>query len=98
MGNRLVIAPYVLLIGAIILIASGAWSSTAEAVLTVSDKSIAGTPTPPTPVKEDPVWNLPKGSGWEKPFFDKHVSPYNFPKSQFRLPNGPVILLKSPGM
>ena len=91
-------APYVLLIGAIILNAGEAWSSTAEAVLTMSDESIAGAPPRPTPVKEDRVWNLPKGSRWEKWFFDKPLSAYNFPKSQFRLPNGSGIPLKSPGM
>lgn len=98
MRNRLVIAPYVLLLAAIILNAGGAWSSTVEAVLTMSDESIAGAPPPPTPVKEDRVWNLPKGSGWEKRFFDKPLSTYNFPKNQFRLPNGSGIPLKSPGM
>lgn len=98
MRNRLVIAPYVLLIGAIILNASVGWASTTEAVLPMSDESIAGAPTPPTPVKEDRIWNLPKGPGWEKRIFDKPHAPYNFQKSQFRSPNGSGIPLKSPGM
>jgi hypothetical protein len=98
MRNRLVIVPFVLLLGAIILNAGGTWSAPAEAVLTMSDESIVEATTPPTPVAEDRVWNLPKGPGWEKRFFDKPLSPYNSPKSQFGLPNRSGIPLKSPGM
>lgn len=97
MRNRLVMIPYVL-IGAIILNAGGAWGSPAEAVLSVSEESIAGAPAPPIPVEEDRVWDLQKGSGWEKRIFDKPLSPYNFEKNQFRSPNDSGIPLKSPGI
>ena len=98
MKNGLTIAPYVLLTWAIILNAGAALASTGKDVPIVSDESKAGAPLPPTPVKDDRVWNLSKGLGWEKRFFDKPFSPYIFPKSQFPLPNGSGIPLKSPGM
>ncbi len=101
MKNRLVMAPTVLLIGATILNAIVGWSSPAEAVLPVNDESIAGAPTPPTSVKEDRVWDFPKGAGWEKRFFEKPLSAYssyNVTKNQFRSPGGSRIPLKSPGM
>jgi len=90
--------PYVLFLGAIILNPGGAWASPAEAVLPTSDESIVGAPTSPTPVKEDRVWDLPKGAGWENRFFDKPLSPYNLPKGQFGSPKGSGIPLKSPGI
>jgi hypothetical protein len=90
--------PYLLLLGAIILNAGVGWASTAESTLPLNDESIAGAPPPPSPLKEDGIWNLPKGSGWEKRIFDKPYAPYYSSKSQFRSPNGSGIPLKSPGM
>jgi hypothetical protein len=90
--------PYLLLLGAIILNAGVGWSSNPESILPLNDESIAGAPPPASPVKEDRIWNLPKGSGWEKRIFDKPYAPYNFPKSQFLSPNGSGIPLKSPGI
>ena len=98
MRNHLIITTYCLFIVGFILNAGVAWSSTAETVLTMSDESIAGAPPPPTPVQKDFVWNFPSGLGWEKRFFDKPLSPYNFSKTPFRLPIGSGIPLKSPGM
>ena len=98
MRNRLHLVPYALLTLVIILNACGAWASSTEAVVTTNDKSIADAPAPLSPVTENPVWNVPKGSGWEKRIFDKPLSPYNFPKNQFRLPKNSGIPLKSPGM
>ena len=98
MRNRLIIVPSVLLTWAIILNAGGAWASTGEAVLAVSDKAIAGAPLPPTPLKGDGVWNAPKGAGWENRFFDNPLSHYNFSKSQVRSSTGSGIPLKAPGM
>lgn len=98
MKIHLVIIPYVLSLTAITLNPGVGWASTAEAVSPMSDESILGAPAPPTPAKEDRVWDLPKDSGWEKRFFDKPLSPYNFPKNQFRSPEGSGIPLKSPGL
>ena len=98
MKIHLGIIPYVLSLAAITLHPGMGWSSTGEAVPPMSDESIHGAPTPPTPVKEDRVWDVPKGPGWEKRFFDKALSPYNFPKGQFRSPTGSGIALKSPGL
>ena len=92
------LALFFLLILVIILNAGGAWASTAKTVLTMNDISIAGPTAPPIPATEAPLWNVPKGSGWEKRIFDKPLSPYNFPKNKFRLPNNSGIPLKSPGI
>jgi hypothetical protein len=92
------LAPFFLLILVIILNAGWAWASTAKTVLTTNDTSIAGPTAPPFPVTEAPMWNVPKGSGWEKRIFDKPLSPYNFPKNKFQLRNNSGIPLKSPGI
>jgi hypothetical protein len=98
MRNRLDIALFLLWICGITLNAGVGWASTAESILPLNDESIAGAPPPPSPVKEDGIWNLPKSSGWEKRIFDKPYTPYYSSKSQFRSPNGSGIPLKSPGM
>jgi hypothetical protein len=98
MRNRLVVASFLLWMCGIALNAGVCWSSNPESILPLNDESIAGAPPPASPVKEDRIGNLPKGSGWEKRIFDKPYAPYNFPKSQFRSPNGSGIPLKSPGI
>ena len=81
-----------------ILNAGVAWSLPPESILALNDESIAGAPPPPSPGKEEGIWNVPQGSGWEKRIFDKPYAPYNFSKSQFGPSNGSGIPLKSPGM
>ena len=97
MKNHYVMAICLMLLGGILLNAGLAWPSSAETIVPVDEESIAGAPAPPTPLKEDRIWDTPKGLGWENRFFDKPVSAYNFPKSKFRLPDGSVIPIKSPG-
>ncbi|MDR4495653.1 MAG: hypothetical protein R3B74_14815 [Nitrospirales bacterium] len=73
------------------------WSSPGQAGLTVKDESIAGAPVSPTSPSGNRAWNFQKSPDWEKRFFDKPLSPYNFSKNPIRLPNVSGIPLKSPG-
>ncbi len=97
MKNHYVMAHCLMLLGGMLLNAELAWPSTAETIAPVDEESIAGAPAPPTPLKEDRIWDTPKGVGWENRFFDKPLSAYNFQRSKFRLPDGSVIPIKSPG-
>ncbi len=90
-------ACFVLLVCGITLNAGRAWASTPEAVLAANEKSKTDVPLPPTPLKEERIWNAPINSGWENRFFDNPLSHYNFPKSQVRASSGSGIPLKSPG-
>lgn len=87
-----------LFLGWIISHTDGACASTAETIVPVDEESIAGAPAPSTPMKEDRVWDVPRGLGWENRFFDKPLSTLNFRQHQFRLPSVSGIPLKSPGM
>jgi hypothetical protein len=98
MRNHFAMVPYVFSLATIILNPGVGWSSTIEVVSPTSDESINEALTFPTPVREDRVWDLPKGAGWEKRFFDKPLSSYNLPKGQFGAPKGSGIPLKSPGI
>ncbi len=90
-------ACFVLLVCGITLNASRAWASTSEAVLAANEKSKTDAPLPPTPLKEERIWNAPINSGWEKRFFDKPLSQYHYQKSQVQSSSGSGITLKSPG-
>jgi len=96
--NRLGMAPYILLIAAILLNAGVVLSSTTETASRMRNESIAGPPISPTPGQEDQIWNFPEGVGWEKRFFDKPFSPYKFSKLQFQLLSSSGIPLKAPGL
>ncbi len=76
---------------------SGAWPSTGEGLLTVDEKSIAGAPAPPAPLKEDRIWDTPKGLGWENRFFDRPLAQYIISKNEISLPNSSRFSIKSPG-
>lgn len=97
MKNYYVMTHCLMLLGGMLLNAGLAWPSTAETIVPVDEESIAGAPAPPSPLKEDRIWDTPKELGGEYRFFDKPFSAYNFPKSKFRLPDGSVIPIKSPG-
>ncbi len=75
-----------------------AWTSTAETIVPVNEESIAGAPAPSTLLKEDRIWDAPRGLVWKKRFFDKPLSTLHFKHHQFRLPSGSGIPLKSPGL
>ena len=92
------ITPFALLLLGILLNASGAWSETGEAVLSVRNEGNTEAALPPERLPEDHSEALPKDAGWEKRFFDKSLSHYNFKKNQFRFSNGSGIPLKSPGI
>jgi len=97
MRNRLSTAPHAKMILSLFLLVGGGVSLNAEATLTVGDESMHGAPTPPPPLIWDQDVDLPESPGWEKRFFDKPLTQYNFQKSKFQLQNGSGLLLKSPG-
>ena len=97
MRNHRVITPFVLLIIGALLNAGATWTATTDAAVTIDEKSVAGAPAPPISQKEDHIWAVQKGLGWETRFFDRPLTVYNFTKGQFHLPSASGIPLKSPG-
>ncbi len=98
MRRDLAIFLSMLFVGGIIVNTDGAWPSTAEMFAPEDEKSIAGAPAPSTPLKEDRIWDEPRGLGWEHRFFDTPLASLNFKQNQFRLPSASGIPLKSPGI
>jgi hypothetical protein len=97
MKNRLSAGSHRNIVLSLFLVVGGVVSSNAEANLTVSDESMHGAPIPPASLNWDHDLAVPNSPGWEKRFFDKPLTQYNFQKSKFRSQNGPGLLLKSPG-
>ncbi len=87
-----------MLIGGMLLNSVVAWPSTVETIVPVNEESTAGAPAPSTPLKEDRIWNVPRGLGWEHRFFDKPLAALHFRQNQFRLPSASGIPLKASGM
>ncbi len=97
MRKPCVIALIFMFIGSSFLNAPVAWPSTTKTIVLVDEESIAGAPAPSTRLKDDRIWDTPRGLGWKHRFFDKPLVTLNFRQRQFRLPNASGIPLKAPG-